>query len=101
MIGRPTWTICDNHFAMPVSLEIAVAISSMRAPSESPIRVRYLARSSVGVAAHPSNAERAAMTAASTSAAVPAGMVAITVSVTESITLMVSLDVDATHAPLM
>ena len=51
-IGRPTWISCDSHFAMPVSFEIAVASSSMRAPSASPIRVRYLARSSTGVDDH-------------------------------------------------
>ena len=101
LMGKPTCTICDSHLAMPVSFEIAVAISSMRAPSASPMRVRYLARSSRGVLAHDSNAAAAACTAASTSAAVPDGMVAITPSVTESMTSMVSVEVDATHAPLM
>ncbi len=86
---------------MPVSLEMAVAISSMRAPSASPMRVRYLARSSTGVVDQPSKAAFAAATAASTSAAVPAGMVAITSSVTESITSIVSVEPGATHAPSM
>ena len=69
-----------------------MAISSIRAPSASPMRVRYLARSSAGVADHAGNAALAAATAASTSAAVPAGIVAMTSSVTESITSIVSVE---------
>ena len=60
LIGRPTWTICDSHLAMPVSLEIVVASSSMRAPRASPMRDRYLARSSTGVCDQVSNAALAA-----------------------------------------
>jgi len=101
LIGRPTCTICDSHLTMPVSLEMAVAISSMRAPSASPMRVMYLARSSTGVVDHVSNASLAARTAASTSAAVPEGMLAITSSVTESMTSIVSLLLEATQPPLM
>ena len=88
LIGSPTWTSWDSHLAIPVSLEIVVAISSVRAPRASPMRLRYLARSSAGVADHASKAALAAATARSTSAAVPAGIVAITSSVTESMTSM-------------
>jgi hypothetical protein len=101
LIGRPTWTICDSHLAMPVSLEIVVASSSIRAPRASPMRERYLARSSTGVCDHDSNAALAALTARSTSAAVPAGIVAITSSVTESMTSMVSDESDGVNAPSM
>ncbi len=100
-MGRPTWTICDSHLAMPVSLEIVVASSSMRAPRASPMRDRYLARSSTGVCDQDSNAAFAALTARSTSAAVPAGIVAITSSVTESMTSMVSDESDGVNAPSM
>ena len=101
MIGSPTWTSWDSHLAIPVSLEIVVAISSIRAARASPIRLRYLARSSAGVLDHVSKAALAAATAPSTSAAVPAGTVAITSSVTESMTSMVSDDSGDVQAPLM
>ncbi len=101
LIGNPTWTSCDSGFTIPVSRLMTVAISSIRAPRASPIRVSSLARSSAGLAAHASKAARAAVTAASTSAAVPAGMVAMTSSVTESITSNVPDPLEGTQAPLM
>jgi hypothetical protein len=101
LIGSPTCTICDSHLAMPVSFEIVVASSSIRAPRASPMRVRYLARSSTGVVDQVLNAARAACTARSTSAAVPDGIVAMTPSVTESMTSMVSVESDGVHAPSM
>ena len=48
------------------------------------MRLQYLARSSLEVAAQPSNAARAALAAASTSAAVPAGIVPMTSPLVES-----------------
>ena len=65
------------------------------------MRLRYLARSSTGVADHVSKAPLAAVTARSTSAAVPAGIVAITSSEIESITSIVSVESDAVQAPSM
>jgi hypothetical protein len=86
---------------MPVSRLMTVAISSTRAPSASPMRVRNLPRSSTDVVDHASNACRAAFTAWSTSAAVPAGIVAITSSLTESMTSIVPEPADATQLPPM
>ena len=101
LIGRPTWTICDSHLAMPVSLEIVVASSSMRAPRASPMRDRYLARSSTGVADHESNAALAAGDGAVDVGGGAGGIVAITSSVTESMTSMVSVESDGVQAPSM
>ena len=101
LIGSPTCTSCDSHLAMPVSLEMVVAISSMRAPRASPMRLRYLARSSTGVVDHVSKAARAAATARSTSPAVPAGIVAMTSSRHESITSMVSEESEGVQDPSM
>ena len=78
-----------------------MAISSILAPSASPMRLTNLARSSIDVEDHDSNAALAAATAASTSVAVPAGIVAMTSSVIESNTCSVSLELGATQAPLM
>ena len=101
LIGSPTWISWDSHLAIPVSLEIAVASSSARAPSASPIRLRNLARSSTDVLDQVPNAALAAATARSTSAAVPAGTVAITSSETESTTSIVSVESDGVQAPSM
>ena len=101
LIGRPTWTSWDSHLAIPVSLEMVVAISSVRAPRASPIRLRYLARSSGDVAAQSGNAALAAATARSTSEAEPEGIVAITSSVTESMTSSVPAPSEAVQAPSM
>src|SRR5262245_10693044 len=101
LIGKPTWTSWESHLAMPVSLEMAVASSSMRAPSASPILVKYFARSSTGVDDQARNAALAAATAASTSSAVPAGMVAIICSFVESITSIVCDEVELVQVPLM
>ena len=101
LIGSPTWTSWLSILVMPVSLEITVAISSMRPASASPIRLMYFARSSRGRPDHDSKAAHAARVASATSAAVPAGMVAMTCSVTESKTEMVSALEGLTHWPLM
>ena len=91
----------DRVMGMPTSCEMTCAISSVRAPSASPMRVRSLARSSREVAAQLGKAAAAAWTALSTSSAVPSGMVAKTSSVAESMTSSVPLPVDGTQAPLM
>jgi hypothetical protein len=80
---------------------MVVASSSMRPARASPMRVRYLARSSAEVVDQLSKAARAAWTALSTSPDVPAGMVAITSSVIESMTSMVPVPADGTQAPPM
>ena len=69
---------------MPVSREIAVASSSMRAAMPSPMRFIYLARSCTSRAAQPMNAARAACAAASTSLALHDGIDAMTSSLVES-----------------
>ena len=74
LIGRPACTIWLSHFGMPASRVTMVAISSMRAPRPSAMRVQNLARSSGEVCDQPSNAARAALAALSTSSAVPSGM---------------------------
>ena len=101
LIGRPACTIWLSHFGMPASRVTIVAISSMRPMRPSAMRLQYLARSSLEVAAQPSNAARAALAAASTSAAVPAGIVPMTSPLVESKTSMVSLPADGTQAPSM
>ena len=84
---------------MPVSREIALAISSMRPPSASPMRLMYLARSAAGSALHDSKAAFAAAAAFATSPAVPSGIVAMTSSVIESCTAMVLVPSLGTHWP--
>ena len=97
--GRPTWMMLDSGLAMPVSREIALAISSMRPPRASPMRLMYFARSAAGRALQPSNAALAAAAAFATSPAVPSGTVAMTSSVRESCTAMVPLPSLSTQRP--
>ena len=90
-----------SHFGMPASRVTTVAISSMRAPRPSAMRVQYLARSSALVFAQAGKAAAAALTAASTSAALPSGMWPITSPLVESNTSSVLVPCDGTHAPSM
>ncbi len=86
---------------MPISWEIAAAISSERSPSPAAIASRQPARSEREVCDQPSKAARAARTARSASAAVQAGIVAMTSSV---VGLTTSIDSDpcgSTHSPSM
>ena len=99
--GRPTWMAPESVIGMPTSWEMTCAISSVRAPRASPMRVSSLPRSSREVAAQPGKAAAAARTALSTSSGVPSGMVAKTSSVAESMTSSVPLPVEGTQAPLM
>ena len=91
----------DIGFDIPVSREIAEAISSMRAPRAAAIFVMNEARSSGVRALHEMNAALAAAAALLTSPAVPSGMVAMTSSVIESNTEIVAVASDATHWPLI
>jgi hypothetical protein len=84
LMGRPACTSWLSHFGMPASRVTTVAISSMRAPRPSAMRLQYLPRSSLEVAAQPSKAARAALAAASTSAALPDGIRPITSPLVES-----------------
>ena len=101
LIGRPACTMRLSHFGMPASRVTTVAISSMRAPRPSAMRVQNLARSSGLLAAHSGKAARAALTAASTSAALPSGMRPNTSPLVESNTSIVPDPWDGTHAPSM
>ncbi|CAB4667684.1 unannotated protein [freshwater metagenome] len=91
----------DNGFDIPVSREIADAISSMRAPSAPAMAFMNFARSAFGRALHAGNAAFAAAAALLTSPAVPSGIVAMTCSVMESNTEMVLVPSEATHWPLI
>ena len=101
LMGRPAWMIWLSHLGMPASRLTTVAISSMRAPRPSAMRVQNLARSSGDLAAQSGNAALAALAALSRSSAVPLGMVASTDPSVESKTSIVSVPVDGTHAPSM
>ena len=101
LIGSPACTSWLSHFGMPASRVTIVAISSMRPMRPSAMRLQYLARSSLEVAAHPSNAARAALAAASMSAAVPAGTRPMTSPFVESNTSIDPVPVDGTQAPSM
>jgi hypothetical protein len=90
-----------SHFGMPASRVTTVAISSMRAPRPSEMRVQNLARSSGLLADHSGKAARAALAAASTSAAVPWGMRPMTSPLVESYTSIEPVPDDATQAPSM
>ena len=99
--GRPAWIIVDQVIGMPTSPAMTWAISGVRACSASFRRMRYFWRSSTGVAAHPSNAVRAAVTALSTSLAVPSGIEPITSSVPALMTSIVPVPSEGTQAPSM
>src|SRR3954449_13000209 len=101
LIGRPACTIWLSHFGMPASRVTMVAISSMRAPRPSPMRVQNLPRSSGDVWDHASNAARAALAALSTSSAVPSGIEPMTEPSVESYTSIDFLPLDGTQAPSM
>jgi hypothetical protein len=100
-MGRPAWIMRLSHFGIPASRVTTVAISSMRAPRPSAMRVQYLARSSGVVCDQDSKAARAAVAAASTSSAVPAATWAMTSPLVESWTSIVSEPVDGTQPPSM
>ncbi len=86
---------------MPTSRAMILPISSERAFSPSWIFCRNAARPATGVAAHPSNAARAARTAASTSAALPSGIRAMTSSVDPQTTSILPAPAQGTHRPSM
>ena len=73
-----------SHLGIPASRVITVAISSVRPPRPSAMRVQYLARSSGVVCDQDSKAARAAVAAASTSSAVPPGTWAMASPLAES-----------------
>src|SRR5438874_7021078 len=91
----------ESLSGMPTSCAMVFASSSARAFRPSEIFCRKSARAAAGVAAHASNAPRAARTAASTSFSPPAGMRPITSPLPALCTSIVSRLEGATHWPPM
>ena len=83
----------------PISVDIAFAISSIRATVISRSRRSSARRSALGVSEKVSNARRAAVTARSTSVALPSDSVPMAVLVAGFMIGMVLSEAGSTHAP--